>query len=197
MQRLGDGALRMPRPAGSDAVALLDAARSWPGVVDASITEQWLAVYFADGDEAHVDPALVRALEGIPARAAPVRTIEIVVRYDGLDLEDVARACAMSVEGVIELHSSATYEVLFLGFMPGFAYLGGLPPKLETSRLPSPRTRVPQNALAIAGRYSGIYPVESPGGWRLIGTALDVTLFDVAEGAHLRAGDRVRFRRAR
>ncbi len=197
MQRLGDGALRMPRPERSDAGALLAAVRSWPGVVDASITEQWLAVYFADGAAPHVDPALVRALGEIPASVSLPREIEIAVRYDGVDLEDVARACDMSVEGVIELHSSARYEVLFLGFMPGFAYLGGLPPKLETSRLPSPRTRVPQNALAIAGHYSGIYPFESPGGWRLIGTAVDVTLFDPAHGAHLRAGDRVRFRRAR
>jgi KipI family sensor histidine kinase inhibitor len=198
MERLGDGALRMPRPKCDDAAAVLATVRSWPGVVDAALTEAWLAVYFAEGAEPHVAPERLKALDALEQRTqvAP-REIEIVVHYDGMDLEDVARACAMSVEHVIALHTGATYEVLFLGFMPGFAYLGGLPRELEVSRLPSPRTRVPRNAVAIAGRYAGIYPFESPGGWRLIGTAQGVNLFDAARGAHLRAGDRVRFRQAR
>ncbi len=195
MERLGDRALRMPRPrvTGNEA-AVLSAVRAWPGVVDATMTEQWLAVYFGGDEEPHVDDALVAALESAkPIHAAP-REVEMVVRYDGADLDDVARACSVSVERVIALHSGAVYTVLFLGFMPGFAYLGGLPGELEVPRLPSPRTRVPKNAVGVAGRYTGVYPFASAGGWRLIGTAQGASLFDPEDGATLRAGDRVRFR---
>ena len=193
IQRLGDGALRLPRPKGKDEAAVVAAARRWPGVIDACVTEEWLAVYFADDADAHVDPSLVEALEAAPSGGGAPRQIEIAVRYDGEDLQDVARCCGLTVEALRAAHAGASYTVLFLGFMPGFAYLGGLPTRLEVPRLPRPRTRVPRNAVAIAGRYAGVYPFASPGGWRLIGTALDVELFG-SDGSLLRTGDRVRFR---
>lgn len=195
-ERLGDGALRIPRPPDVNGEVLVGAARAWPGVVDVILTEAWLAVIFADGARAEVDAARIDALSTLASPVDAARTLEIPVRYDGVDLEEVARACTLSRERVIDLHVRAEYTVLFLGFQPGFAYLGGLPRELAVTRLPSPRTRVPRNAVAIAGRYAGIYPFESPGGWRILGTATSVTLFDLERGALLRAGDHVRFVRS-
>jgi UPF0271 protein len=197
MQRLGDGALRLARPARAPERALLDAVRRWPGVVDACVTEQWVAVYFADDTLPTVDQALVAALDSLePAGEAP-RLVEIPVRYDGADLDAVARECNLSTARVRELHAGATYAVAFLGFMPGFAYLVGLPRELEVPRLAAPRTSVPRNAVAIAGHYAGVYPFASSGGWRLLGTASQsLSLFDAERGAMLRPGDQVRFEEA-
>jgi len=125
------------------------------------------------------------------------RLVEIPVSYggaDGPDLEDVARHTGLDAARVVERHAAAEYRVYFLGFSPGFPYLGGLPAELATPRLPVPRKRVPAGSVAIGGAQTGVYPMESPGGWRLIGrTAL--RLFDPAAEppALLRMGDRVRF----
>ncbi len=194
MNRLGDGALRLPRPRGKNGAAIVEAVRKWPGVVDVALTEAWIGVIFAEHASPRVDPSSLAALEALPADDAPSRTIEIGVRYDGVDLEEVARACGKDAAEVVALHSRAEYTVLFLGFQPGFAYLGGLPKALEVSRLATPRARVPKNAVAIAGPYAGVYPFESPGGWRILGTAVSVELFDTTRGALLMPGDRVRFR---
>ena len=125
------------------------------------------------------------------------RTIEIPVRYGGdfgPDLAEVARHTGLTPERVVELHSAASYLVYFLGFSPGFPYLGGLPPELATPRLPSPRKRVAAGSVAIGGRQTGIYPADSPGGWRIIGRT-PLRLFDAEASAPalLRAGDLVRF----
>jgi inhibitor of KinA len=98
--------------------------------------------------------------------------VTIPVCYDieyGPDLPDVAQHAGLSVEEVIRLHSSPTYLVYFLGFSPGFVYLGGLPEILQTPRLTTPRTSIAAGSVGIAGNQTGIYPVDSPGGWRLIG----------------------------
>jgi KipI family sensor histidine kinase inhibitor len=131
------------------------------------------------------------------ARAPEARTVEIPVRYGGEfgpDLEDIARHTGLAPAEVVRLHSGVCYLVYFLGFSPGFPYLGGMPPELATPRLPAPRKRVPAGSIAIGGSQTGVYPVESPGGWRIIGrTAL--RLFDpqAVPPALLRAGDSVRF----
>lgn len=197
MEKLGDGALRIPRPPGKNGEAILEAVRSWPGVVDVALTEAWIGVLFDERAVPEVSAAQIAALDALAEGTAPSRTIEIAVRYDGADLEEVARACKLDPASVVELHSRAQYTVLFLGFQPGFAYLGGLPRELEVARLPSPRARVPANAVAIAGPYAGVYPFASPGGWRILGTATDLALFDTERGALLRPGDRVRFREVR
>ncbi len=118
------------------------------------------------------------------------RTVEIPVRYDGPDLEDVAALCRISPAEVVALHTAADYFVYFVGFVPGFAYLGGLPPELEVPRLPSPRKRVPAGSVGIAGNQAGVYPMETPGGWRLIGRT-EAKMFDGR--SLLEAGDHVRF----
>lgn len=193
IQRLGDGALRLPRPRDKDEAALVAIARKWPGVIDACVTEEWLAVHFADDVDAQLDESRVADLEAATSVAQEGRAVLIPMRYDGEDLVEVASTCGMTVPELCAAHADATYNVLFLGFMPGFAYLGGLPERLHVPRLPSPRTHVPKNAVAIAGPYAGVYPFASPGGWRLLGTAQGVELFG-ADGALLRSGDRVRFK---
>jgi len=134
---------------------------------------------------------------GESTASVETRLVEIPVRYggeDGPDLEDVARHAGLSPEGVVELHSAAEYEVAFVGFSTCFPYLSGLPPALATPRLGAPRKHVPAGSVAIGGTQAGLYPVASPGGWRLIGRT-PLRLFD-PQGeppALLRMGDRVRF----
>ncbi len=128
----------------------------------------------------------------------PVRTIEIPVRYGGEfgpDLDSVAELHGISADEVIRLHSGATYTVYFLGFVPGFGYLGGLPDALRTPRLATPRTRVPAGSVGIADSQAGVYPFPTPGGWRLLGRT-PVPIFQKdREGMSLLAiGDEVRFR---
>jgi KipI family sensor histidine kinase inhibitor len=118
------------------------------------------------------------------------RIVEIPVRYHGPDLGDVAELCGISEARVVELHTGADYLVYFVGFVPGFAYLGGLPAELEVARLASPRKRVAAGSVGIAGNQTGVYPIETPGGWRLIGHT-ETKMFDGR--SLLEAGDHVRF----
>jgi KipI family sensor histidine kinase inhibitor len=123
--------------------------------------------------------------------------VEVPVCYQGEyapDLEEVAREVGLSPADVVTLHSGADYLSMFLGFMPGFAYLDGLPPVLQVSRLDRPRTRVPAGSVGIAGGQAGVYPLASPGGWRLIGRT-PRRIFDAARAAPalIAAGDRVKF----
>jgi KipI family sensor histidine kinase inhibitor len=122
------------------------------------------------------------------------QTHVIPVRYDGEDLDDVARRTNLTVEDVITIHSGAEYRVFVIGFVPGFAYLGPLDPRLVVARRDSPRKRVPAGSVAIAEAQTGVYPAETPGGWHLIGTT-DVKMFDAMREspALLAVGDRVRF----
>ena len=128
---------------------------------------------------------------------AAERLVEIPVCYGGEfgpDLGDVARHTGLTQEKVVELHTAAEYLVYFVGFATCFPYLGGLPAALATPRLSAPRKHVPTGSVAIGGSQAGIYPLASPGGWRLIGRT-SLRLFD-PEGSPpplLRMGDRVRF----
>jgi len=118
----------------------------------------------------------------------------IPVRYDGPDLEAVAHQLQLPSGEVIRRHAGRTYQVLFLGFVPGFGYLGPLDPSLALPRRAEPRRRVPAGAVAIAGEQTAIYPIETPGGWHLIGRT-ETVLFDPLRDVPnlLAAGDRVRF----
>jgi KipI family sensor histidine kinase inhibitor len=133
--------------------------------------------------------------------ALPDRLIEIPVVYggdSGPDLADVARHTGLAPERVVERFSTAEYVVYFVGFSTCFPYLGGLPPELATPRLSAPRKQVPVGSVAIGGPQAGIYPLSSPGGWRLIGRT-SLRLFDPAGAPPplLRMGDRVKFVEAR
>ncbi|GAA1019999.1 MULTISPECIES: 5-oxoprolinase subunit B family protein [Amycolatopsis] len=127
--------------------------------------------------------------------AGDAREVVLDVRYSGEDLSLVAEDAGLSVDEVVALHTGAVYTVAFTGFAPGFGYLAGLPAQLRQPRLTSPRTRVPAGSVAIADEYSGVYPRESPGGWRLIGHT-EATLFDPSaeRPALFTPGLRVRFR---
>lgn len=125
------------------------------------------------------------------------RTIEIPVLYGGSfgpDIDFVAKHNGLSVSEVIRVHSSQTYQIYMIGFTPGFPFLGGLPEKLHTPRLETPRPLVPAGSVGIANNQTGIYPVDSPGGWRLIGRT-PLTLFNPLKKDPFLycTGDRIRF----
>ena len=139
--------------------------------------------------------ASVVELEGhVDAAVELGSVVDVPTRYDGPDLASVALATNLTPAAVIEMHADREYLVYCVGFAPGFTYCGALPDQLSVPRLASPRLRVSAGSIGIAGRQTGIYAVESPGGWNLIGrTAL--RLFDPAADppARLKPGDRLRF----
>ncbi|CDR15345.1 5-oxoprolinase subunit PxpB [Streptomyces iranensis] len=120
--------------------------------------------------------------------------VEVPVRYDGPDLDEVARRWGVTPEEAVRIHSGAEFRVAFCGFAPGFGYLTGLPERFHVPRHATPRTRVPVGSVALAGGYTGVYPRSSPGGWQLIGTT-DTVLWDAARepAALFTPGTRVRF----
>lgn len=138
------------------------------------------------------------SLEEMNAGTAGSRpSVEIRVRYggaDGPDLTAVAEAHDLRPDDVVELHAGSIWTALFLGFAPGFAYLGPLPPELATARRASPRERVPAGSVAIGGDLTAIYPFELPGGWQIIGRT-EQPMWDVRRQRPnlLEPGDGVRF----
>jgi len=191
LQPLGDGAVRLSLPRRSEPSAVLETLRVRPGITDVVVTEQHAAFYFHPLRPPE-DP--LAALDMAVDMAPPTPMLHRVrVRYDGPDLDEVVRRSGRSREEVIRLHSSAEYRVQVIGFLPGFAYLGDLPEELRQPRLGTPRPRVPRGAVAIAGRHTAIYPLDSPGGWNLIGSALDFRAFHPDKGTVWTLGDRVRF----
>ena len=155
-------------------------------------------------DACVVDPAQVEAtVRSYEKRAEEIalpapRLVEILVCYGGEfgpDLEKVASLHGLKPERVIELHSSQTYHAYFLGFAPGFAYLGDLPDALATPRLATPRRKVPAGSVGIAGKQTAVYPFATPGGWNLLGrTPLHMFQVDREPMELLDVGDEVRFR---
>jgi KipI family sensor histidine kinase inhibitor len=141
--------------------------------------------------------SLAERLPADPGPDADARLVDIPVRYggdDGPDLDEVAELTGTSPGDVVARHASQVLEVLTLGFAPGFPYLGLNDASLAVARRATPRPRVAGGSVGLAGRMTGIYPTDLPGGWRVIGRT-DVRLFDpIADPpALLRPGDRVRF----
>ncbi|HMB07503.1 MAG TPA: allophanate hydrolase subunit 1 [Isosphaeraceae bacterium] len=170
-------------------------ARAWPGVVDVVLAYQTVAL-FADPDRVDLDDleARLRALTPAADARAPGVLLRLPVLYDGDDLPEAARRLGLTESEVITHHSRPEYRVFAIGFLPGFPYAGYLPPPLSgLARRESPRVRVPAGSVAIAGRQTGIYPTDSPGGWHLIGRT-PLRIVDLARGFFpIRAGDRLRF----
>ncbi len=143
---------------------------------------------------------LLDAVENMPRaqRPAPAKCVDIPVCYGdayGPDFDDLCTQFDLTPDALIQLHSGATYRVVTLGFAPGFAYLGELPERLEIPRLETPRPRVEAGSVGVAERYTGVYSLPSPGGWRIIGRT-PLALFDSnGENPFLfEAGDEVRFK---
>lgn len=171
-----------------------------PGVVEVVPAYRSAAVYV---DPVETDLASLREALGTLAGNLPMdpadrrRIVTIPVLYGGEagpDLPALAERAGLSVEEAITLHASVEYRVYMLGFSPGFPYLGTVPDAIAAPRLPEPRINVPAGSVGIAGRQTGIYPQDSPGGWRVIGRT-PLVLYDPArtEPFLLEPGDRVRF----
>jgi KipI family sensor histidine kinase inhibitor len=159
-----------------------------------------LVIIRDDGDIASVRSALSPLAATALAATGPSlgdgdpETVEIGVRYDGPDIDDVAEMTGLSRDEVIQAHTGASWRVAFGGFAPGFAYLTGGDSRLQVPRRSEPRTTVPAGSVALAGEYSAVYPRSSPGGWQLIGHT-DELIWDLDRDppALLRPGTTVRF----
>ena len=194
---LGDRAYLAHFATESDAAGWAATMRhqDWPGVIDVVLAYRAVAV-FADPDQVDlldletrlhlVEPTLTTGQGG--------QRWVIPVLYDGSDLDIVSERLLLSTDDVIALHSGAEYDVFAIGFLPGFPYAGYLPPALSgLPRRETPRLRVPAGSVAIAGRQTGIYPGESPGGWHLLGRT-PLCIVDLNDAYFpIRSGDRIRF----
>ena len=128
------------------------------------------------------------------AKTAP-RLIEVPVCYDlslGIDLEDAAKIANCSIEALIQKHTEHIYTVYCLGFLPGFAYMGDVPNRIQLPRHSAPRAKVLAGSVGIAGKQTGIYPMDSPGGWQIIGRT-PFKVFDPIKLSLFQAGDQVKF----
>ncbi|MFL5400607.1 MAG: carboxyltransferase domain-containing protein [Myxococcales bacterium] len=202
MRHLADGAILAAHPDLPDAAAnrlsrALAAALSRDGppwLLEAIPAARTLLVLFDPERIAHGDVEDLLRRPAAASREPAPRTVHLPTCYDGPDLEDLARGAGLSSSDLIRLHSRAEHRVAFLGFAPGFPYMTGAPRELSVPRLQSPRVRVPARSVAVADGYTGIYPEDSAGGWRLIGRVA-ATLFDPAAtpSSLLLPGDRAVF----
>ena len=175
------------------------AAAPLPGVLDCAPAYGTITVFY---DPCTWDPgALAEQLLSMAALAAPAavtaRRVEIPVCYAPEFAPDMDLVCAhtnLAAEDIVRRHSMAEYRVYFIGFTPGFPYLGGLDPALATPRRATPRVAVPAGSVAIGGVQTGVYPQAAPGGWQIIGRT-PLALFDARRepACLLAAGDTVRF----
>lgn len=213
---LGDRAILVEFGSGIDEPTRLQVRASFEQLSSRSLAGVLAIVPGFASIAVHYDPAQVARAVGATPHAAitaavedvlrtvvatpsgEARLVEIPVCYDPTlapDLDEVAAHAQLTPAQVVELHSAPDYVVHMIGFLPGFPYLGGLDQRLTTPRRSSPRTRVPAGSVAIGGSQTGVYTIDSPGGWQLIGRTA-IRLFDVERDppTQLQIGDSVRFR---
>lgn len=167
------------------------------GVIDLVPAAQTLLLRLRPGTDVAAVERVVTSTAVSGGQRRPGALLRIPVHYDGPDLHDVAGMTGLSVAEVIEAHTTGEWTVAFGGFAPGFGYLVGGDERLQVPRTAESRTKVPAGAVGIAGRFTGVYPRESPGGWRLLGrTDLPMWNVDRDPPSLLRPGVRVRFERA-
>ena len=207
VEALGDGALtlcfgtRIDDQVNARVLALWRClvAQRLPGVIDLVPAFTTLTVLY-DPLRCEDDALRARLLDlagTLADESKPARLVEIPVCYEDELAPDMAHVCehtGLSASEVVRLHSEGAYRIHFLGFSPGFPYLGGLDPRLATPRRATPRTAVEPGSVGIGGSQTGVYPQRTPGGWQLIGRT-PLVLFDPmrAPPALLQAGDRVQF----
>ena len=185
-------------------LALFDAllADPVPGVTEVVPAARTLMIRTAPGVAA--DAALAGVIlsrqpaPGTPPAARATETVELPVTYDGEDLTEVASLMHLTQAEVIVAHQATTWQVAFCGFAPGFAYVTCDDAHFDLPRRAVPRMRIPAGSVALAGRFCGVYPQETPGGWQLIGRT-EVPMWDLSRDppALLRPGVRVRFEEIR
>ena len=167
-----------------------------------------MLLVFGDRISPEINTKVTAAADSLRERRIPGVTdlipayCSLLVQYDpltisceyGPDLEHIAKNAGLTPEAVIRIHSSRDYRVYMLGFLPGFCYLGGLDERIHTPRLKTPRLRIPAGSVGIGGSQTGIYPMDSPGGWQLMGRT-PVRAYDPnrEEPILFRAGDIIRF----
>ena len=180
--------------------ALADSIQKMPEVLEVVIGMNTLSVFTISLTWPKLkdfNDKLSALLNNIPSKTIDGKHVEIPVHYGGNygpDLKSMATALGLSVEDVVKRHTETTYTVYFIGFQPGFPYLGGLAESLYFSRHATPRTQVPAGSVGIGGEQTGVYPFESPGGWQLLGQT-DTRLFDLSKASPtlLSAGDTLKF----
>jgi KipI family sensor histidine kinase inhibitor len=178
------------------AIALAAALKKRRDVRQAIAGYSTVTVHFDPDQTSHdaLTAAIRRLASKRPPMAEPGRLHRIPVVYDGPDLEAVSAVLGLDAAKIVEIHTKPIYRVFFVGFVPGWGYLGPLPEELELPRRQVPRTKVAAGSVAIAGRQTGIYPLATPGGWHLIGrTSVKLFLPDSDPPSLFRAGDRVKF----
>lgn len=191
IHRYGEHAVLLDCEPGDVGGWLLTARSLFPEAVDVVSGARTVLVDGVDVEEAsrrlaNTGPA--------PVSAQQATCHELPVRYDGADLEEVARLWNCPPAEVGERHRAVEFTVAFCGFSPGFAYLTGMPDDMAVPRRATPRTKVPAGSVGLAGRFTGVYPSASPGGWQLIGRTHSVLWNPMADRpALLQPGDRVRF----
>jgi KipI family sensor histidine kinase inhibitor len=192
----GDEALLVEPDDAESVLPIAELVRSQPGVLEVVPAARTFLVRATAG----VLAGLAGRLPELAAIAethdtAPAAEVLVDVVYDGPDLAATAAEVGLEPAELVHRHAAGEYVVAFCGFAPGFAYLRGLDPTLHVGRRAEPRTRVPAGSVGIAGEFTGVYPRESPGGWRLLGRT-DLRLWDLERNppALLAPGTRVRFR---
>jgi inhibitor of KinA len=213
--KLGDGMDESMLARVTAVTDALEAGADWPGFIECVPAYASVALYYhpylvgrgrttAEAKDETVYQtvcnrvhAVLRRLDFGYVEPAASRLMRIPVLYGGQggpDLEEVAAFAGMSSEEVVALHSGGTYTVHMIGFAPGFPYLGGMPDAISAPRREVPRTLIPPGSVGIAGSQTGIYPIGTPGGWRIIGrTPLALFRPEHRRPSLLRSGDRLRF----